>query len=175
MERASADWNAACGVCFRQARAGESALFRVVSWDTALADEKGAPLIAAAFFPDTEPDKRILYVFWPTFTGTRPRSRQPVTPRAGYPQLGVLRHELGHILGLAHEEERVPGRDAVKREVGVDIDILNVPDPRSIMRAQFAAGEPDAQCALTETDKALARYLYGLPDPVVQDADIEMD
>lgn len=76
----------------------------------------------------------------------------------------MLRHELGHILGLVHEDDRTDGIDATPSLLRADTPFLNKKDPHSVMRRAIPHTRDEDWC-LSETDKALARYLYGLPDP----------
>lgn len=97
------------------------------------------------------------------------------------PKVGVLTHELGHILGLVHEEVRYPEHKQTKEEEGyhtipsADPRTASVirfpqwdrPDPASVMRSIMPeSGDLNPDLKLTPMDKAFASALYGLPDPV---------
>ena len=66
-----------------------AALFSV-----AYVDARGR-FIAAAFFPDQPKERRVI-VIDPSF----------FKPGLGFNKVGVLRHELGHVLGFRHEHIR---------------------------------------------------------------------
>ncbi len=90
---AARDWQSACPSCGLTIKesTGGTATFRVKYQPAA------APYIAASFFPNDPPARRVLFIAAPFYT----MSEDPA---------GVLRHELGHTLGYRHEHiAGVPG------------------------------------------------------------------
>ena len=63
MEEAGRSWNAVCGVNFREARAGERALFSVVYTEA----PNRPTVLATSFYPDD--DVRMLCIHRPFFDG----------------------------------------------------------------------------------------------------------
>ena len=97
MEAATADWEASADVQFSErtvahcSRASEEVVFdvRAVS---------GRPYLARSFFPSSPRSRRELLV-----------DATALPPPAPLTLAGVLRHELGHVLGLRHEHTRLAG------------------------------------------------------------------
>jgi hypothetical protein len=88
---AGLSWSEKCGVAFRQVTDQNTALMVVRYVPKPPNDMHG--VIAMAFFPTSPRKDRIVHIFPPFFTG----STDPT---------GVLRHELGHVLGFRHEHIR---------------------------------------------------------------------
>ena len=99
--------------------------------------------VAAAFFPNYAPARRYLNIDPSYFT-------------TSFDRVGVLRHELGHVLGYRHEHIRgVAGcyqEDDQWRP-------LTQYDPRSVMH-YFCGGAGNLQLTLTELDRSGHRTLY---------------
>jgi len=77
---------------------------------------------------------------------------------------GVLRHELGHVLGFRHEHVRPQGNGACTE--GPDWRALTRYDPESVMHYNAysaCAGANGGDYVLTSLDKAGAAALYGPP------------
>src|SRR5262249_22119807 len=97
MRQATAGWESICGVNFRHLKdfdndspiGVEQPLFRVAGYN-ALGE-----YIAMAFFPYHPPQRRVIYID-PSF----------FSPDLSFDPVGVLRHELGHVLGFRHEHIR---------------------------------------------------------------------
>ncbi|MEN0061346.1 MAG: matrixin family metalloprotease [Myxococcota bacterium] len=138
MLEAASDWQSVCGVRFQrldvpehEATDRERCLFTVRQHDLS------GGLIALAFFPDDPADERDIFVD-PTFPAT-------------FSARGILRHELGHILGFYHEFTR--------HELD-NIDIGEA-DLRSVMNYPQHGGDPSLM--ITDEDARAAREVYGWP------------
>lgn len=153
MRRACEDWEKACGVCFRHVAqfdvaAGGAAdvLFTVREFDSF------GMVYAAAFFPN-EPAWRRQVKVDPTFYSL---------DDAGFDKVGVMRHELGHVLGFRHEQirsEAPPG--CPDEETYGKIDLTQY-DPRSVMH-YFCAGGGTHELKITDLDRQGAQRVYGPP------------
>lgn len=150
---ATEDWMAACGVQFQYkpeldtaapaARAG-GALFHVMHYDS-----RGR-FIAAAFFPDDPPERRVVLID-PSFYAS-----------TGFDNVGVLRHELGHVLGFRHEHIRSGAPPGCPGEPLYGTIDLTRYDPKSVMH-YFCAGAGERALDITDLDRQGAQRLYGLP------------
>ena len=154
MLQATADWEAICGVRFEHredldARPGtepEGALFTVREIET-----YGA-VIAAAFFPNQPADRRRV-VIDPSY----------YDPASEYDKVGVLRHELGHILGFRHEHIRSGAPAACPDEPTFNTKALTDDyDPRSVMH-YFCGGVGSRELKFSDLDRSGAQKLYGPP------------
>jgi hypothetical protein len=151
---ATEDWMATCGVEFRHlaaldgdpaSRAGAAPVFNVRFLDT------GGKFIAAAFFPDDPPARRRVLIDPSYFE-----------PGLRFDTVGVLRHELGHVLGFRHEHIR-SGAPAACLGEGLDDAIeATAYDPQSVMH-YFCGGVGNPALAITELDQVGAQQFYGLP------------
>lgn len=157
-ELAATEWEQACpecGVRFRHVEEADAAPSEADLSFTVRYRPTG-PFIALAFFPHDPPFERQVTIY-PRYYST------------SYDQVGVLRHELGHVLGYRHEQIRITdarqeaGRLAQcwQPEPGLWQE-LSVYDKRSVMH--YYCGELDAGSktfALTELDRAGHSLLYG--------------
>lgn len=154
MRVATADWEATCGVNFKHLSeldggvtpGGPAPLFQVKAFDD------GSGFIAVAFFPDQPPARRTVLIF-PSF----------FSPTLGFDRAGVLRHELGHVLGFRHEHIRSKAPALCPDEpLGNTINLSDY-DPRSVMH-YFCGGVGTRELKITDVDRDAARTLYGPPD-----------
>ena len=157
MRLATADWEATCGVNFQHlsqfdaasvpvAGAHSAPLFKVRGFHA------GGKYIAVAFFPDASMERREVLID-PSFFGAN----------LGFDRVGVLRHELGHVLGFRHEHIRSEAPALCPDEpLGNTINLTDY-DPQSVMH-YFCGGVGTRELRITEKDRAAARGLYGPPD-----------
>lgn len=159
VDKAARDWVRICNVHFEHAAALDTAdpdadgrppmgvLFAVQA-----IDEGDYP--ASSFFPDEPANKRYLRVSREFFT----------VAEKGFSQQGILRHELGHILGFKHEhvapdapQDCPPDAPPTPR-----YKALTKYDCRSVMH--YPCGDGGTKDLLfTELDKVGAQALYGKP------------
>ena len=151
-------WMGVCGVEFEYraaldtdpaGRAGK-VIFPVMRYDA------HGQFIAAAFFPD-DPANRRFVVIDPSF----------FSPTLSFDRVGVLRHELGHVLGFRHEHIRSGAPAACPGEPLFGTTPLTDYDPRSVMH-YFCGGVGSAELAITDVDRAGEQRLYGLPRSAFQ-------
>lgn len=148
--QATKDWEDTCGVKFEHRRDlddgdGAGALFTVRAHDT------GGRYLALAFFPDWTPERRKMLIDPKYFAIT------------GFPREGVLRHELGHVLGFRHEHIRPDAPPICGRELGQgEVIDLSKYDPKSVMH-YFCGGMGSPKLEITEVDVLAAQRLYGPP------------
>ncbi|KAA0573182.1 hypothetical protein [Azospirillum sp. Sh1] len=163
LSAAAKDWTDACadcGVRFERVEDRTMAVF-AVQYVAYIRKDGGlvpAPYLAHAFYPSSAVASRILRI-------------GPAYWQSSYDPAGILRHELGHILGYVHEHRR-PGANqgacfeqpeslppAVRRVA------LTEYDPRSIMRPASWCDSPGDRhsLAISERDIAGHRALYGPP------------
>jgi hypothetical protein len=153
MRDATAAWAGVCGIRFEhregQDHAGgtatRDALFTVSKTDA------GGEFIAAAFFPTDPPDRRAV-VIDPSY----------FAPALGFDTVGVLRHELGHVLGFRHEHIREGAPAGCLHEELEDTTAVTRYDPQSVMHYLCGGlGSPELQ--LTDVDQEGAKVIYGPP------------
>jgi serralysin len=147
IRKAFDSWEAACGVNFTYRGSGGVITVR---WATADEEEaSGGRLVARAFFPGDSPRDVVLYELFQSYGNSE----------------GVLRHELGHVLGFRHEHVWFPDNPTPGEEPDDSMALLTAPDPNSVMnykklRSDTAAGRVTP---LSRLDIIGARMLYGAP------------
>lgn len=159
MAKATADWEATCGVNFRHETAADAG--KAASEDvpkplfTVELINAGGRFIAAAFFPNDPVEERRV-VIDPSF----------FKENLGFDPVGVLRHELGHVLGFRHEHIRSGAPPLCPNEsLDHTIDLTEY-DPKSVMH-YFCGGVGNKELAITEIDRRGSQILYGPPDAEV--------
>ncbi len=145
VKQATAEWEQlchACGVKFVVLGSSPAA----TSHFTVRYFDAGGEFIAAAFFPHDPPARRSIDLDPSFYTTT-------------FDRVGVLRHELGHVMGYRHEHIRnVPGcyrEDNQWRP-------LTPYDPHSVMH-YFCGGGGNLKLEFTDIDRAGHTNLYQLP------------
>jgi hypothetical protein len=149
MRRAAGDWQDACPECglrFRHVPEQDARpSLQEVRFVVRHHDVQGR-YIAAAFFPHQAPAERWVNIDPSYFA-----------PTLRFDRVGVLRHELGHVLGYRHEHTRgVPGCWFEDQQWMP----LTTYDPHSLMH-YFCGGAGSVDLALTASDREGHRALYG--------------
>lgn len=151
MRSATQAWEAICGVRFEYVPELDTS--GSVRPDGVLFPVRyigaGGAFIAAAFFPN-DPARRRRVLIDPSYFTT------------SFNHVGVLRHELGHVLGFRHEHIR-SGAPAVcpHEDTSGTINLTNY-DPQSVMH-YFCGGVGSHKLELTQVDSMGAQKLYGPP------------
>ena len=151
MQLATAAWEDTCGVDFEYLGAfddsssvrPEGVLFPVRHIAT------GGAFIAAAFFPH-DPVLRRRVLIDPSYFTT------------SFDHVGVLQHELGHVLGFRHEHIRSGAPRVCPDEDPTGTYDLTAYDPRSVMH-YFCGGAGSRGLAITEVDRVGSQMVYGPP------------
>jgi len=136
---ATAAWERACpqcGIRFRHVAASDlEPSMRQVNFIVRNFDAKGE-YVAASFFPHDAPARRFLNLD-PSYYSTT------------FDKVGVLRHELGHVLGYRHEH--IDGIPGCYREPDRHWTALTPYDSKSVMH-YFCGGGGSMALLLTSTD-----------------------
>jgi hypothetical protein len=153
VEKATQAWMDTCGIVFEHVIAKDSSpsthpagvLFTVRKIDAQ------GRFIAAAFFPNDPPERRRVLID-PSF----------FADDLGFDRVGVLRHELGHVLGFRHEHIRADAPAACPDEDLDETLDLTPYDPTSVMH-YFCGGVGSTELLITTVDVGGAQKVYGLP------------
>lgn len=148
---ATREWENTCGVHFDYVsdvdlsndKSPGEVLFPVRYFDS------GGKFVAAGFFP-TDPKKRRRLLIDPTWFTTT------------FDRVGVLRHELGHVLGFRHEHIRSGAPPECPDENQTGTFDLTEYDPQSVMH--YLCGQVGSkELKITALDRIGSRKLYGPP------------
>jgi hypothetical protein len=151
MQAATGDWQEICGIQFEHradldqspGTQNPGVLFTVREINA------NGQFIASAFFP-TDPRNRRRVLIDPSYFNSN----------MTFDRVGVLRHELGHVLGLRHEHISSNAPAACPDEPLFGITPLTAYDPQSVMH-YFCGGVGTRELLLTELDKIGVQKLYG--------------
>jgi hypothetical protein len=151
MRQATGAWEETCGVSFEHKEdldlsanvRPEGVIFTVRFIDA------GGRFIAAAFFPN-DPVSRRKVLIDPSYFSTT------------FDKVGVLRHELGHVLGFRHEHIRSGAPPDCPDEDPTGTFDLTQYDPRSVMH-YFCGNLGSRDLAITELDRTGSERVYGPP------------
>jgi len=153
MEIATGDWEASAHVKFiyhpeedsRCDQNNENVVFNL-----RLVRSKRVPFKARAFFPYNPRVDRQVQV------------RIDVMEEREEQSLGILTHELGHVLGFRHEHIHPDIKDPCTSE-GNPFDPITDYDPSSVMHYARCDGAPGAGLRISEKDRIGAQILYPRP------------
>lgn len=153
MQQATADWESACNVDFEYVPAADNSptgtIPPQVDFIVREVDAHGE-FIASAFFPHYPLSERRMLLD-PTYYTSR------------FNMVGVLRHELGHVMGFRHEHIRsgAPPRCPDDDTAEPFIEVTNY-DPQSVMH-YFCGSVGTMELNLTDVDRRGASLIYGSP------------
>lgn len=114
--------------------------------------EDEAPYLARAFFPEFDDHERDVRVHLPNVDASM-ATRPELTLR------GLMRHELGHVLGFRHEHTRQEA-DAPRCFEDFNYRPATEYDARSVMHYPQCGGEAGWSLQITDRDAEGAAYLY---------------
>ncbi len=155
--KATQDWNQVAedkaDICFEESNTQNNAVFSVKFEDFA---QFG--LIAVAFFPQDPVELRSVRIGPMAFEED-----------LSFDPIGVLRHELGHVLGFRHEHIRHPELQHMEAWTtgNMSAEALTDLDTESVMH-YLVGGYGDPELRITELDRKGLISLYTKPDDAVK-------
>jgi len=156
-KKAAEAWENTCGVKFEhKADLDDSSTIQPAEVIFAVRElNVGGQFIAAAFFPNDPTNRRRVIIDPSYYDG------------GSFDQVGVLRHEIGHILGFRHEHIRQEAPVVCPDEPLFNTLNLTDFDPVSVMH-YLCGGSGTNELKISELDKIGAQKLYGPPLTSVQ-------
>jgi len=154
MHHATRSWEEVCGIRFAYLEASNHGTADEAESDamfTVLGEDTGGEVIASAFFPDDPPNRRFVVIDPSYFAAA-----------LEFDPVGVLRHEIGHVLGFRHEHIRTGGWVECDPEDLRNTLGLTQYDSKSVMH-YLCDGIGSAALELTEVDREGAQKVYGPP------------
>lgn len=154
MKQATWAWETVCGITFQHMAQLDNSATTVKPAEvlfTVREIDASGQFIAAAFFPN-DPKNRRRVLIDPSFFETD----------LGFDRVGVLRHELGHVLGFRHEHIRSQAPPTCPDEDPTNTLDLTPYDPQSVMH-YFCGGVGSRTLTITDVDRIGSQKLYGLP------------
>lgn len=156
MAAASAEWEAPTGVNFvyrgdqdgNCTASNTNVLFDVNPVDS-LAVE-GEEYLARAFFPNAARSERNVLIDWDSFGDLTP-----------WTLTGVLRHELGHVMGFRHEQLRPEASGYCSELLPSEWTAVTAYDAASVMHYPQCHGTNAGDLVLTQRDIEGAAIAYG--------------
>jgi hypothetical protein len=148
--QAARDWERICGVKLIYLEQLDDGVRANGLTPTFTVQEFQQPSVyALAFLPDAQPVERVIFV-------------DAIYLGADHDKVGIMRHELGHVLGFRHEHVRAenPG-GPVPEELATLIRPLGPFDPHSVMN--YPPEGEAGSFVLTEYDRRGAEFVYGGP------------
>jgi hypothetical protein len=146
MAGAAADWEAIAGVNFTHVPGNDLACSVAIGNTFAVRGVSGQQFLARAFFPSNP-----WYLREVLIDGTSLTVGPPYTLR------GILRHELGHVLGFRHEHTRPESGKCFEDN---NWRPLTAYDASSVMHYPQCNGANKGDLVFTALDRAGARALY---------------
>jgi hypothetical protein len=166
MTQATATWENTCGVKFEHRsqfdnNAPGAPLPQVLF---TVRRVSGAPFIAAAFFPNDPANRRRVLIDQEQYFNLP-------SPPAGFDRVGVLRHELGHVIGWRHEHIRSGAPAVCPDEPLFETTELTDYDPQSVMH-YFCGNRGTRDLRITEKDRIGSQLVYGPPLTAIEFVEI---
>jgi hypothetical protein len=162
MKDATAAWSATCNIKFNHvdnlddtppdATPPQGVTFTVRRAAEDMVSPNGGRALAVSFYPGDGGDKRHLYIF-PFYYANHPFDRT-----------GVLRHELGHVIGFRHEFARVdnpPNACGLQEPAGKPLTPIDFTSVMQYYCPQSGLGSTTMQ--ISALDKQGAQIVYGPP------------
>ena len=154
IEVAAGDWHAVTGIDLRRIPEGEAGPASSPVTFTVHAGSPSEVNLATSFFPNDAPCKRHIVI-------------GPRLFRTNNSHVGVLRHELGHVMGFNHANDSPVAPTNCSKDSELSAPITGY-DPHSVMLMVCdLTARPNIE--LSDGDRAGARRVYGLPSGDIVD------
>ncbi len=152
IKKATNEWEQTCNIKFYHDDSKDNTNSTIPSGDltfVVLGFDSRSKFIASAFFPYYSINRRRILIDPSYFT-------------TSFDKVGVLRHELGHVLGFRHEHIRSNAPLVCQGESTTGTIDLTKYDPKSVMH-YFCGGMGNIKLEITEVDKLGSQSIYGAP------------